>query len=43
VGVRRNRAIGGEEALGVPSRLEALQAPFPLPRGLWEFSAHNGK
>ena len=29
-----NGIIGGEEALGVPWRLEALHAPFPLARGL---------
>jgi hypothetical protein len=29
--VRCDWAIGGEEALGVPGRLEPLHAPFPLP------------
>jgi hypothetical protein len=29
-----NGPIGGEEALGVPGRLESLHAPFPLSHGL---------
>jgi hypothetical protein len=32
--VRRDGAIGGEKALGVPGRLESLHLSFPLARGL---------
>jgi hypothetical protein len=32
--VLRDRPLGGQEALGLPWRLEALHASFPLARGL---------